>query len=140
QCLTAPFGALIEWLWLGTTLSTAQILCGLTALAGVGIALLPGKHLALSARDLRSGTLFCVIAALGGAYGAVLSRKAYVIAHSAAQPIDGANAAFQRIIGGLLVAGLCLLVVKRREFRVQSRAPCDLVAEASRKKWRAVWP
>src|SRR5207248_5798610 len=100
QCLTAPFGALIEWLWLGTTLSTAQILCGLTALAGVGIALLPGKHLTLSARNLRTGTLFCAIAALGGAYGAVLSRKAYAIAHAAVQPIDGANAAFQRIIGG----------------------------------------
>src|SRR5256885_8748476 len=51
QCLTAPFGALIEWLWLGTTLSSWQILCGLTALAGVGIALLPGKHLKLSRRE-----------------------------------------------------------------------------------------
>jgi drug/metabolite transporter (DMT)-like permease len=28
QCLTAPFGALIEWLWLGTTLTLAQLICG----------------------------------------------------------------------------------------------------------------
>jgi drug/metabolite transporter (DMT)-like permease len=140
QCLTAPFAALIEWLWLGTTLSSWQIACGLTVLAGVGVALVPGEHLKLSRRELATGALFCVVAALGGAYGAVLSRKAYTIAHTAAQPIDGANAAFQRIIGGLLVAGICLLVVKRREFRIQSRAPRHLVVEASKKKWRAVWP
>jgi drug/metabolite transporter (DMT)-like permease len=140
QCLTAPFGALLEWLWLGTTLSRLQILCGLAILAGVGIALVPGEHLKLSRKELVVGTLFSILSALGGAWGAVLSRKAYSIAHASGQPIDGANAAFQRIIGGLLVAGICLLIVKRREFRVQSRAPRELIGEASKKKWRAVWP
>src|SRR6266699_659840 len=38
QCLSAPFGALIEWLWLGTNLSTLQIVSGLVILLGVGIA------------------------------------------------------------------------------------------------------
>jgi len=140
QCLTPPFGALIEWGWLGTTLTKWQILCGLTILAGVGIALLPGEHLKLAKRDLVSGTLFSMLAALGGAYGAVLSRKAYSIAHAGGQPIDGANAAFQRIVGGLLVGAVCLLIVKRHEFRIQARAPRHLLLEASKKKWRAVWP
>jgi drug/metabolite transporter (DMT)-like permease len=140
QCLTAPFAALIEWLWLGTTLTSWQIACGLTALVGVGIALLPGRHLNIGRRELIAGIIASAIAALGGAYGAVLSRKAYAIAHANAEPIDGANAAFQRILGGLLVAGLCLLVVKRRAFRIQARAPHQLVVEASKKKWRAVWP
>jgi len=143
QCLTAPFGALIEWIWLGTVLTTWQILCGLTILVGVGIALLPGSRQGgtkLTRRELIAGTLFSLLAALGGAYGAVLSRKAYAIAHANAQPIDGINAAFQRIVGGLFVAAICLLVVKRREFRIQARAPEALVFEASRKKWRGVWP
>jgi drug/metabolite transporter (DMT)-like permease len=140
QCLTAPFAALIEWLWLGTTLSSTQIIWGLTALIGVGIALMPGKHLRISRRDFFTGILASIIAALGGAYGAVLSRKAYTIAHSAHQPIDGANAAFQRILGGLLIAAICLLVVKRHSFRLQSTTPGELVREASKKKWRAVWP
>jgi drug/metabolite transporter (DMT)-like permease len=70
----------------------------------------------------------------------VPSRKAYAIAHSAHQPIDGANAAFQRILGGLLIAAICLLIVKRHAFRLQSRSPAELVFEASKKKWRAVWP
>src|SRR5205085_10737845 len=78
--------------------------------------------------------------ALGGAWGAVLSRKAYALAHLSGQPIDGANAAFQRIVGGLLVGAICLLIVKRREFRIQARAPHNLVLEASKKKWRGVWP
>lgn len=140
QCLTAPFGALIEWIWLGTGLTTLQIICGLTVLVGVGIALVPSEHLKRSKRALIVGTLFCVLSALGGSYGAVLSRKAYAVAHAAGQPIDGANAAFQRIVGGLLVGGICLLIVKRRELRVQARAQQNLVIEVSKKKWRGVWP
>jgi drug/metabolite transporter (DMT)-like permease len=140
QCLTAPFATLLEWLWLGTTLTTLQILCGLVILAGVALALTPGEHLKLSRRELGIGTVAAVLAALGGACGAVLSRKAYAISHASHQPIDGANAAFQRIVGGLLIGGLCLLVVKRREFRVQSRAPAHLVTAVAVKKWRGVWP
>src|SRR5437879_8889639 len=130
QCLTAPFGALLEWVWLGTTLTTWQILCGLTTLAGVGLALTPGEHLKLTRRELIVGTLLCTLAAFGGAYGAVLSRKAYSIAHASAQPIDGANAAFHRLTGGLFIGGICWLIVKRREFRLQARAPRELVIEA----------
>ena len=140
QCLTAPFGALIEWLWLGTGLKPIQILCGLTILVGVAVALTPGEHLKIARRELTLGTIFSLLAAFGGACGAVLSRKAYQVAHEAAQPIDAANAAFQRIVGGLLIAAVCLLFVKRRELRIQSRAPAHLVIEVSKKKWRAVWP
>jgi drug/metabolite transporter (DMT)-like permease len=140
QCLAAPFGALIEWLWLGTTLSVWQILCGVTILAGVGIALAPSEHLKLTRRDLISGVLFSITAALGGALGAVLSRKAYAAVHLAGQHIDGANAGFQRILGGLFIAGICLLVVKRRTFKVQSRAPHEFAVKTSNTKWRGVWP
>lgn len=140
QCFTAPFGALIEWLWLGTTLTGAQILCVAIILAGVGIALTPGEHLRLTRRELVPGVLWSLVAALGGALGAVLSRKAYALTHAAALSIDGGTAAFQRIVGGAIIAGICLLVVKRREFRVQSRASGHLVVEVSKKKWRGVWP
>src|SRR6185437_1174384 len=56
QCLTAPFAALMEWLWLGTTLTARQMLFGLTILAGVGLALSPGEHLKLTRRQLMFGT------------------------------------------------------------------------------------
>jgi drug/metabolite transporter (DMT)-like permease len=140
QCLTAPFGALIEWGWLGTTLSTRQIVCGIAILVGVAVALVPSEHIKRTKRELVVGTLFSLLAALGGAFGAVLSRKAYAVCHASGQQIDGANAAFQRIVGGALVGGICLLIVKRREFRIQARAPRELVSEASKRKWRGVWP
>jgi drug/metabolite transporter (DMT)-like permease len=140
QCLTAPCAALMEWIWLGTTLSTWQIACGLTALVGVGIALLPGDHLKLGRRELVFGIIASVVAALGGAYGAVLSRKAYGIAHANAEPIDGANAAFQRIMGGLLVAAICLVVVKRHEIRKQASTMREIDLELSKQKWRKIWP
>ena len=57
----------------------AQHLAGrfrLTILAGVGIALTPGRESKHTRRELSIGTLFCILAALGGASGAVLSRKA----------------------------------------------------------------
>jgi drug/metabolite transporter (DMT)-like permease len=109
-------------------------------LAGVGLALTPGEHLKIGRRKLAIGVLFCCLAALGGAGGAVLSREAYAVSRGCAEPIDGANAAFQRIVGGVLVGGICLLVVKRQAFKVQARAPHHLVTEAARRKWRGVWP
>jgi drug/metabolite transporter (DMT)-like permease len=140
QCLTAPFGALIEWIWLGTPLTTAEIISGICILTGVAMALAPGKDSKHMRRELVIGTVFCVAAALGGAFGAVLSRKAYAIAHATGETINGGNAAFQRIVGGLFVGGICLLIVKRREWQVQSRAPARLVMEVSKRKWRGVWP
>src|SRR5438874_13479568 len=65
QCLTAPFGALIEWLWLGTGLTARQIICGITILAGVGLAPTPGQHLKLSRREVISGIFWSLLAALG---------------------------------------------------------------------------
>jgi drug/metabolite transporter (DMT)-like permease len=140
QCLTAPFGALIEWAWLGTQLTFRQVLFGLTVIAGVGVGLLPAEKARIERRVLIKGSLFGILAALGGALGAVLSRKAYAMTREAGEYIDGANAAFQRIVGGLLVGGICLLIVKRRELWIQTRAPAALISEVSARKWKAVWP
>jgi drug/metabolite transporter (DMT)-like permease len=137
QCLTAPFAALMEWGWLGTTLTGRQILFGLTILAGVGLALTPGEHLNLTRRQLTVGTLSAVLAAVGGAGGAVLSRKAYAILQANGEQIDGITAGFQRVIGGLFLAGLALLIVKRSALRLQLSAQESATATAE--KWRAVW-
>ena len=140
QCLTAPFGALIEWTWLGTTLSGRQMGWGMMILAGVAIALAAREQVLRARRELLAGILFCLLAALGGAAGAVLSRKAYSVTHAAGPAIDGGNAAFQRIVGGLFVAGICVLLVKRQAWRIQKRAPGHLVVAAAKNKWRGVWP
>ncbi|MBI4326289.1 MAG: DMT family transporter [Chloroflexi bacterium] len=114
HCLAAPIAALAEWLWLGTTLSVNQILCSLTILAGVSTALAPSEHLRMPTEILLAGILFGTLAAGGQGFGAVLSRKAYEVAHQHGQSIDGMTAAYQRILGGVAVAVISLVCMRKR--------------------------
>jgi drug/metabolite transporter (DMT)-like permease len=140
NCLSAPFAALIEWFWMGTALTRTQIIWGMVTVAGVGIALKPSEHIQCTRRILLVGTLFSILAALCGAAGGVLSRKAYAVAHIAGPHLDGGNAGFQRSLGGLLLSGALLLVVKRRTLREQRDTPYSAAIEISRRKWRGAWP
>ena len=113
QCLAAPFAALIEWLWLGTRLDGVQLGCGATILVGVALAVAPekraGESSALANATLpghRLGLFTGCLAALGQAGGAVVSRKAHALSAAGGFPVDGGTAAFQRILGGLLVVNL----------------------------------
>jgi drug/metabolite transporter (DMT)-like permease len=112
QCLAAPFGGLIEWLWLNHAPTLAQAIYGAIILAGVGIALMPGKKDEQPTRGLTAGILFGVLSALCQGAGAVISRKAYEVATAAGHPFhtltDGINAAYQRILGGILVSVIFL--------------------------------
>ncbi len=139
-CLSAPLAALIEWLWMGTTLSAMQIVWGLVTVVGVAIALSPSEHMQRTRRELVVGTLFSILSSICGALGGVLSRKAFEVSHAAGDHMDGGNAGFQRCLGGLLVGAVCLLVVKRRALKIQSKATHEMIVEASKKKWRGVWP
>lgn len=117
QCLTAPCAALTEWLWLGTKLNLAEISCIAVILAGVAIAMAPGDHLKIAPGRLWPGMLASVIAAIGGALGAVLSRKAYAVAHAAGEHPDPGTTGYQRVIGGAVALGLVFLIVKWRHAR-----------------------
>jgi len=117
QCLTAPCAAAIEWLWLGTKLNLAEILCIAVILAGVAIAMAPGDHLKIAPGRLWPGILASAIAAIGGALGAVLSRKAYAVAHAAGEHPDPGTTGYQRVIGGAVALGLVFLIVKWRHAR-----------------------
>ena len=108
QCLAAPFGALIEWLWLHHSPTPAQAFYGLVILAGVAIALIPAKKDAQPTQGLVTGTLFGILAGFCQGSSAVISRKAYAVSEAAGHPFhtvtDGINAAYQRILGGILVS------------------------------------
>jgi drug/metabolite transporter (DMT)-like permease len=114
HCLAAPIAAVTEWLWLGTTLTFWQAVCGATILAGVAVALNPGQHPHLTREDRWAGILFASLAAVGQALGAVLSRIGYDHARRAGQNIDGITAAYQRIVGGVLVVALVALANRPR--------------------------
>ena len=120
QCLAAPFAALIEWLWLGTRLDVTQIGCGVTILFGVGLAIAPEKRVGESSAlgtpgfpGHRLGLLTGCLAALGQAGGAVVSRRAHALSAAGGFPVDGGTAAYQRILGGLLLVTV-LFVFSRR--------------------------
>ncbi len=134
-CLTAPFGALIEWIWLGTTLSRWQIGCGLTILCGVVLALVRSDRGRQTSRQWGTGAAFAAVAACGTASGAVLSRKAYALTAAYGVPIDGATAAYQRVVGGIIIAAIALLVVKRAAFS----EPLDLSQPALHAQLKTKW-
>lgn len=116
QCLAAPFGVLIEWLWLHHAPTPGQALWGLIILSGVGIALVPAKNEAQPTHGLLAGTLFGVLSGFCQGGSAVISRKGYELANSAGNHFhtatDGINAAYQRILGGILVSALFFIYLQ----------------------------
>lgn len=141
QCLAAPFAAALEWLWLGTTLTPYQLACGAVILLGVALAIAPSRlarpDSAAAAgesvdRARLTGLAYGLIAAVGQAGGAVLSRKANLLSRAGGLSIDGGTAAYQRLIGGLLVVSGALLFTRLR--------PGSAPAERTPGRWKAAWP
>src|SRR5687767_3947181 len=113
QCLAAPIAAFAEWSWLGTKLHASDMVCAAVVLIGVVIALAPDHGMAVTRRVFWIGVLCGVGSAVGQAGGAVLSRKAYDVADFANFPIDGGSAAYQRIIGGVLMTVLGFFLLRQ---------------------------
>ena len=142
-CLSSPIAALIEWQWLGTKLSPAEIICGAAILGGVALALAPGKDFHLGRREWLWGLSFGLLASLCQAVGAVLSRKAFAVATLASENIDGITAAYQRILGGVAVGAVLLLVVKRDDiFNALSAGKNPTPASGANRteRWHQAWP
>ena len=128
QCLAAPVAAFAEWAWLGTTLDAGDFICAAVILAGVAFALAPDRGMDVPRRVFWIGVLFGAGSARGQALGAVISRKANLVATLAHSPIDGGTAAYQRILGGLLMTLVAFLLL---------RAMKTAVPEGG---WRKAWP
>ena len=61
------------------------------------------------------------------------------MAEKAQQDIDAPTAAYQRLVGGLIVAGVCLLAVAwRRKLAQPLAGPATGTSRAER--WRLAWP
>src|SRR5262245_13460030 len=130
-CLSAPLAALMEWVWLRTELTLLEIGCALVILAGVSLALAPGNGSVLAETRLGSGLAFGSLAALCQALGAVLSRKAFLVAKLAGESIDGITAAYQRILGGVAVSAIFLLL---------PRVVPPSAAVGNARRWGEAWP
>ena len=112
QCCTVLVAAGVEWAWLGTRLTMAQMGCAILTLAGVAVGLMP-RSLPFAPRAvLRAGIAWAVVSALGQGVGAVLSRKAFAVAAAAHLRPDPATTAYQRALGGLVVAALAVALAR----------------------------
>jgi drug/metabolite transporter (DMT)-like permease len=139
QCGAALIGAVVEWLWKDARLTVWQMAGGATILAGVALALAPGKHLTMTRRQLQAGIVLSVFGAFGNGFGAVLSRQAYAVAEQAHENISAPTAAYQRLVGGLLVTAVCLLAVAWHRSRAAGASrPRAGLSRAER--WRLAWP
>jgi drug/metabolite transporter (DMT)-like permease len=143
QCLAAPIAALGEWLWLGTRLTLAQILWGLLILAGVAVAITPGRQSPPRVRVRPLGFLFGVIAACGQGGGALVSRKGVDVAAAAQEAAHtatfGLNAAYQRILAGLIFTTLWFFILHRlRRSIATAPGDCHLLSDNFARR-RRVW-
>ena len=133
QCLAAPLAALGEWLWLGTRLTATQILWGLVILIGVGVALLPSKASPPRVTVRPIGFLFGLVAACGQGFGALVSRKGVNVAEAAGEAVHnatfGINAAYHRILAGLIFTTLWFLIL---HFLRRTSPAADLPSPAAR--------
>lgn len=134
QCLAAPIATLIEWAWMGTRLTLPQIGAGLLILFGVLLAIAPGETMHIARRRLIHGVAYGVIAAFGQGMGAVLTRKAYDLIHHAGGTLDGGSAAYQRILGGILVGSIPVL------FMGLGRKGGEDADPSKPALWRRAWP
>lgn len=114
QCGSAVIAAAVEWQWLGTQLSPAQLVCAALTLAGITIGLLPRSLPRVSPADWAAGIAWALLSALGQGVGAVISRKAFATAAAFGELVDPGTAAYQRALGGLLIAAMVVLLFVRR--------------------------
>ncbi len=110
QCLAVPIAILAERAWLGTALTSPQLLWATVILVGVAVALLPSCAHPPRVPVRALGFIWGILAAAGQGLGAVLSRKANALTALAGQPIDGITAAYQRILGGFLITAVYFIV------------------------------
>ena len=131
QCLAAPIAAVTERVWLGTILRPVDVGWAALTLAGVAVALAPDRGLQVERRVFWIGALFGVGSALGQALGAVISRKAQEVSQLAGVEVDGGTAAYQRILGGVLITAAAFVLLRQWRPRPGEGTPAH---------WRRGWP
>lgn len=164
ETTAALVAGVLAWVWFGDAVRLPVAASSLVILAGVVVGLLPyvraaspaGADAVRSARSaiahprLRAGLAFAAVSALAQAVSGVLSRRALLATQQAENARSGAgvkvgasfehvfSAAFDRLVGGLLVA-VALLVLARLLARRAAWARASLTPAARGAERGAVW-
>ena len=137
HCIAAPFAGILEWLWMGTAITPMELVSVVILGVGVCLAIAGDQKPGNQTPRYVSGVLFGTLAAVGQASGAVLSRRAFQIAQAANFPVDGISAAYQRIVGGVLLSGIWLLLTILIQAHNQERP--SLVGLTRKGKEAGLW-
>lgn len=116
ETVAAPVTAVVAWVWYSDKLTTNQILlCGII-LVGVAIGLFPyirGANLkSATPRALALGIGLALLAAVGQGISFAATRNGLLLMKAAHTPPDVITVAFQRLIGGVLVAVVVYVVAR----------------------------
>jgi drug/metabolite transporter (DMT)-like permease len=114
ECAAAIVAAALAWGLLGAALGPGQILAGLLAVGGVVVGLAPYRLPEIPRTRLLAGAAFAAAGALAQGVSWTLSKSAFLRLAESGEPLDGLTAAYQRLLGGVAVAGLCYLVAHWR--------------------------
>lgn len=126
ECAAAVFAAIIGWVSLGAALKPLEIVFAALILGGAVLGMKPGPIPALGRRMVLTGCALAIGAALFQAVSFNLSRHAFTLLKSAGQPIQPLAAAYQRLLGGCLVAVALYLI----ETAVWKAPPCTRAPDA----------
>ncbi len=106
DCGAAVVAAAIGWSWLGAALRPLEIGFAALILAGVIVGMTPGPIPALPRKTVLAGGAFAIGGALFQAVSFNLSRHAFTLLKHAGEAISPFGAAYQRLVGGCLIAVL----------------------------------
>ncbi|MCB1062016.1 MAG: DMT family transporter [Verrucomicrobiae bacterium] len=137
-CLAPLFATSIEWFWLGNTLAPREIGAAAVILAGVVVALRSGRGRTRSVElqgKYSIGVICAIVAGFGQGTGAVISRKANEVEQAIGVDINGISEAAQRVLAGVLVAGITAWIWHRWR---PARLPATITS-ANRKATTFAW-
>jgi drug/metabolite transporter (DMT)-like permease len=120
ETVAAPVAAAVAWVWYSDQLTTAQIVFCVVILVGVVIGLLPyvrGSAIkSVPVKGVALGIGLALLAAVGQGISFAATRNGMLLMKAAHTPPDVITVAFQRLIGGILVA-LVVYVAARWAWR-----------------------
>ncbi|MDX2110580.1 MAG: DMT family transporter [Verrucomicrobiota bacterium] len=104
ECLAIVSATLFSWVGLHAALTLPQIIFASLVIAGICLGIIPMTKLPGSQRMLCQGIAWATLAAIGQGMSFTLTRLAFTQVQRSGLSLDKLTAAYQRLLGGLVVA------------------------------------
>ena len=114
ECAAAVSSAVLGWVFLDAAVTPRQGVCAMLAIGGVLVGLGPFHLPEAPRRGLWLGAGLAATAALAQGASWTISKAAFNLLHEQGGSLDGLSAAFQRLLGGWVIAAAAFLALRRR--------------------------